>query len=108
MKIGCDLVAIERIEGKEAMFYKGILSEKEKALYETHRNKAEFLAGRFAAKEAFLKALGTGLTGQDLKKVEILYGPDGAPFLRFEGKEYSVSISHDGGYAFAVCLVDEL
>lgn len=108
MKVGCDVVSIERLKGKEETFFKGILSEKEKALYDTHRNKAEFLAGRFAAKEAFLKALGTGLTGVDLKEVEILYGPDGAPFLLFEGKEHSVSISHDGSYAFAVCLVDEL
>lgn len=108
MKIGCDLVSVERLIGKEETFFKGILSEKEKALYEMHRNKAEFLAGRFAAKEAFLKALGTGLTGQDLKEVEVLYGLDGAPFVLFDGKKYSVSISHDGGYAFAVCLVEEL
>lgn len=108
MKVGCDLVSIERLAGKEEMFYRGILSDKEKALYQTHCNKSEFLAGRFAAKEAFLKALGTGLTGQDLKKVEVLYGLDGAPYILFEGKRHPVSLSHDGGYAFAVCLMNEL
>lgn len=78
-----------------------------------HRTKE--LTGNFAAKEAFLKALGTGLTGgirwQD---VEIVRGERGAPSYSLSGKvaglfngNSAVSISHDGDYIVAVCVLEE-
>ena len=77
----------------------------------------EFLAGRFAAKEATLKALGTGISGGvALDEVETGSLPSGAPVLRLGGEalraaeeagvsRYQVSISHDGGFAVAFVVL---
>ena len=108
MKIGCDIVHLKRLEGKEEALAKGVLSPKEYALFEKAFHKDEFLGGRFAAKEAFLKAKGTGIQGVNLKEIEILPLKSGEPLLFFENKTYPISISHDGEYAFAVCLIEDL
>jgi holo-[acyl-carrier protein] synthase len=63
--IGTDIVEVTRIEDSIQQFgdefAKRILAESELASYQTSQIKARFLAKRFAAKEAFSKALGTGL-----------------------------------------------
>lgn len=76
----------------------------------------EFLAGRFAAKEAALKALGTGISqGTAMTDVEILRSAAGAPQLILHGearrialslgvREPYVSITHDRDKAVAVVL----
>lgn len=74
----------------------------------------ELLGGRFAAKEACLKALGTGFgqAGMGLRSLEIRYNPMGQPACHFLGKvadrakdlgifSHSLSLSHEGDYAFA-------
>jgi holo-[acyl-carrier protein] synthase len=104
MKVGTDIVSISRIRVDEA-FAHTILSPKEIAIYKTRRDKAEFLAGRYAAKEAFLKALGTGLGGAALNAIDVSYRSSGQPFIIYEGREYEVSISHDGGYAVSVVII---
>ena len=104
MKIGCDIVKVSRIRLDDA-FVDGILSPNEKTIFAERKNKKEFVAGRFAAKEAFLKALGTGLVGIRLPSIEVLYRPGGAPYLLYQGKEYEVSISHEKGYAISVALI---
>lgn len=86
------------------------------------KRKAEFFAGRYAAKEAASKALGTGIMteGIGLKDFEILYDAKGAPVLALHGNakekaesrlitSMSISITHEEGYAaaFAVMLSDE-
>ena len=108
MKIGCDVVSLKRIDGREETLSKGILSDKELSLYDKAFHKREFLGGRFAAKEAFLKATGSGLRLTSMKNIEILPLESGEPILYFEGKSYHVSISHDGDYAFAVCVLENL
>jgi holo-[acyl-carrier protein] synthase len=77
----------------------------------------EFLAGRFAAKEAALKALGTGISGGvALAEIETDVAPSGAPVLRLRGAalraaleagaaHFQVSISHDGGFAVAFVVL---
>ena len=73
-------------------------------------------AGVFCAKEAFLKALGTGIGGVDMKDIVIGHTPAGAPFYRTEGPIKAamaligadsafLSISHDGGIAAAFCVL---
>lgn len=108
MKIGCDIVSLKRLKGKEETLAKGILSAKEHSLFEKAIHKDEFLGGRFAAKEAFLKARGTGIQGANLKEIEIIPLESGEPILSFRNKTYPVSISHDGEYAFAVCIIEDL
>jgi holo-[acyl-carrier protein] synthase len=63
--IGTDIVEVSRIEASIAQFgetfAKRVLADSEIAHYQESQIKARFLAKRFAAKEAFSKALGTGL-----------------------------------------------
>lgn len=105
MNIGCDVVDLRRIKENDLVFAKGVLSPNEFAIYEQRTNKRDFLGGRFAAKEAFLKALGKGLSGARMSEIDIRYAEDGQPELFFEGKKHPVSISHDGDYAFAVVIL---
>ena len=75
-------------------------------------------AADFAAKEAFLKAAGTGLREPfSLCEIEVLRLPSGAPVYRFSGRtaawveEHHVtarlSLSHDGGMALAFCVLEQ-
>lgn len=113
--LGCDIIEIERIEQSIEKFgenfLKNILSDNEIALYERRGKKAEFVAGRFAAKEAVSKALGTGIgRGYGFTDIEILPDELGKPFvyLKNEKKEnMEVSISHSRMNAIAVCVIKE-
>ena len=80
-------------------------------------HKAASAAADFAAKEAFLKAAGTGLREPfSLCEIEVLRLPSGAPVYRFSGRtaawveEHHVtarlSLSHDGGMALAFCILE--
>ena len=104
MGLGIDIVEIERITNIESLAKK-ILHEKEHKIFSskaTDELKREYLAGRFAAKEAFLKANGCGLGGIDFKDICILNEPSGKPYLLYLNKEYEVSISHERKYAIAI------
>ena len=105
MRIGTDIVEIARISDPERLANK-ILSQREKEYYEARSNKAEVLAGFFAAKEAFMKATGKGLGLAPMNEIEILHEEEGAPYILFKDKTYSVSISHDGGFAIATALYE--
>jgi len=115
MKIGTDIIRIERIETlltKYGMkFTQRFLSSKEISM---SREKVESIAGLWAAKEAIAKALGCGI-GADLTFLDIIIAKDhkGAPYFvlskeaqkRHKIKESSLSISHDGGFAIAVVAI---
>lgn len=99
--IGVDIEEISRIceVTDQARFVKKVLTPNEIAVYQTLNAKrgAEFLAGRWSAKEAYSKAFGTGI-GQavSFQDLEILDDENGKPVLvkhPFEGKGF-VSISH--------------
>ena len=87
------------------------VSENEIALYNKRGKKAEFAAGRFAAKEAVSKALGTGIgRGYSFTDIEILPDEFGKPYvyLKNQKKEnMEVSISHSRMNAVAVCIIKE-
>jgi len=104
MSPGIDIVEISRIPLTES-FLKGVLSPNEIAQLEQRSDKKSFVAGRFAAKEAFMKATGKGLALCRLSEIEVLSKEGGAPYLLYKGKEYGVSISHDGGFAIAIVLI---
>src|SRR5690625_3907677 len=112
--IGIDIVEIKRIEqlvNKSERFPKRILNENELIEYSKLRNKRrkyEYLAGRFAAKEAFSKALGTGIGEVRFKDIEISSTQLGAPLLRADGyrqEQLHVSISHSELYAVAQVII---
>lgn len=75
------------------------------------------LAGMFAAKEAFVKALGTGFLEIDLKAIEILHQDNGCPYYNVTGWAENelikrnisatyLSISHDEGLAMAFAVLE--
>lgn len=113
MLVGTDIVEIERIyqaSQRQARFARKILSDAEYDLYLSYpvKRQASFLAGRFSAKEAYSKALGTGI-GTWLKFSDISILPDdwGAPRLVkgpvVQGVE--LSISHSREYAVATVVI---
>ncbi len=119
--IGIDLVKVERIEkavGRWAGSFTGrVFTEREVSYSMKQKRPAEALAARFGAKEAVMKAFGTGLSGGvSWKDVEIVRGEGGRPDVLLGGrlKELAsgmgvtsvlVSFSHDGGYAVAQAVL---
>lgn len=111
--IGLDIVEMDRI--KKAMnrtekFQRRILSKRELEIFSTlsEKRKCEFLAGRFAAKEAFSKANGTGIReGCEFDQIEILNNKLGQPELFFNGQAVNgfVSITHSRDYACAQVII---
>jgi holo-[acyl-carrier protein] synthase len=104
MAIGIDIVLMSRFEGKETLA-KRILSKEELLIYEKRSDKVKFIAGRFAAKEAFLKAVRGGFGQIAFSHVSVLYDRLGVPYLNYKDQTYDESISHDGDYAVAVVYV---
>ena len=105
LRLGTDLVYMPRLEKhlKNDKFLDKVLTSKERQLYDALQapvRKLEFLAGRYACKEAYSKALGTGIGQTGFKDIEILKNDLGAPI----SLQAQVSISHDGDYCIAVVL----
>ena len=76
VKVGIDLVEIDRMETaihSSERFLQRVLGPRERDYYESHGMKTESLAAAFAAKEAFSKALGTGVRDFSLNEVEVLH-----------------------------------
>ena len=88
--IGTDIVNIKRMEHslkKHGFNFKNrIFSKKEISYCEKKKNSSSFYAKRFAAKEAFTKALGTGIRkGVNLKNIEITNNVYGKPLILLKG-----------------------
>lgn len=109
--VGTDIVEVARIEAAltefgEA-FAKRILAESELAAYEASHIKARFLAKRFAAKEAFSKALGTGIRGAvTFQSIRVTHDAMGKPMLAFN-KEVEVLLAEKQIRAAHVSISDE-
>jgi holo-[acyl-carrier protein] synthase len=114
---GIDLVEVSRIADMIAKhsdrFLERVFTQAEVAHSAGRKGQAEHLAGRFAAKEAVLKTLGTGWAeGIAWRDVEVAAEPSGRPYLRITGRaaslatekgitEWHLSISHTEGQAMA-------
>lgn len=114
--IGLDIIEIDRIEravNKNERFPERILTENERGLYgelKSKRRKLEFLAGRFAAKEAFAKATQRGIGRLSFKHIDVLKSVTGAPAIHVEGyapEKVFVSITHSKAYAAAQVIIVE-
>ena len=122
--IGTDIVNIKRIEQslkKHRFTFKNkIFSKKEISYCEKRKNPSAFYAKRFAAKEAFSKALGTGIRkGVNLKNIEITNNAQGKPSISLKGnlanylkkkvkcKKYDIhlSLSDDKPWAQATVII---
>jgi len=118
--IGCDLVEVERIKSAIARAgFKERVFTPEEIAYCTGSagDKAQSYAARFAAKEAFLKAIGTGLRGGKLTEISVTNDELGKPELRVKGyfasyleklgvKKICVTLSHTSSNAMAVVMLE--
>ncbi len=113
LRNGIDLVEIKRFEQLQPAIFMRFIERvyTPQELVEAD-NSIDYLAGRFAAKEAVVKALGTGIGPVRWKEVEILGDEEGRPILSLTGRAkefadklgldvWSVSISHSHVYAIA-------
>jgi holo-[acyl-carrier protein] synthase len=104
MGIGIDIVDLRRLTDKLRIITK-VLTAKELEIFNARKDQFAFFGGRFAAKEAFLKAMGKGLGEINFLDIEILPSEKGRPVLRYQNQDFEVSISHDGDYAIAVVML---
>ncbi len=109
--IGTDIVQVSRmkcnLEHYGERFARRILAEPEWEGFLVSRRQAHFLAKRFAAKEAAVKAMGTGFRGGiTLKQIAVAHEPDGRPLLRFS-EQAEAFILRNGITAAHLSLSDE-
>ena len=121
--IGTDIVEVKRIEaGLERhgrRFAERILTASELAAFDNSPQQAAFLAKRFAAKEAAVKALGTGFRhGISLSHINVGRDPLGRPLLEFNGEMATrmaaagivsshLSLSDEKDYALAFVVMEK-
>ncbi len=120
--IGIDIVSVERIKRSVKRFgdrFAGrIMTEREAETGQGRRDYANWLAGRWAAKESAAKALGSGFgRGIGWKDIEVIKDAAGCPSIRYHGKALEkvqelkivrthLSITHDAGSAAAVVILE--
>ena len=119
--IGTDIAEVRRFEKwvKNPQMLERFFNEKELSSAKSDAAKCQHYAVRFAAKEAFSKALGTGISGFGLKDVYITNDSEGKPLLNIEGAALSlmkerlgdckafVSLSHEKEYALAFVVLEK-
>lgn len=115
--VGIDLAEVARI--RKAMenprFLEEFFTGEERAYITARHTPEQSAAGAWAAKEAFSKAVGTGVRGWSLREVEVLHDPLGKPYIRLHGRAaeqfseyaFSLSISHTDTMAAAVVLAEK-
>ena len=122
IRCGVDIIEIDRIRKslEELESFRSRVFTDHEICYCEGRNKAKYesYAARFAAKEAVLKALGTGLSdGLVLKDIEIRNDERGKPevvlmrralevYRRLGAGSIDISLSHCGGYAVAFAVIE--
>jgi holo-[acyl-carrier protein] synthase len=109
--IGTDIVCVDRIERSLERFgdrfAHRILTEHELEDFRTVRQRAHFLARRFAAKEATAKALGLGFRdGLGLRQIGVTHDDKGKPLLEFNGFALEF-VRSKGVTEFHISLADE-
>lgn len=116
IRTGIDIIEIDRIQkiSKKPRFISKYFSPDEIRFFITRRFSPYTIAANFCTKEAFAKALGTGVRGFSLSEVSVLRDSIGSPYLSLSGKAraiaerekltFSISISHSKQYATAIVI----
>ena len=117
MGTGIDILKISRVKKlvENEKFLSKIFSQKEIEYFKTRNFNISTVAGNFCAKEAFSKAIGTGILGFSHKDIEILHKESGAPYIKlynsaqeiFGNGNIHLSLSHSREYATAVVVIEE-
>lgn len=111
--IGLDVIELERIEKavqRNPKFVNRILTPTEKEHYSklSERRQIEFLSGRFAAKEAYAKARGTGIGTLSWQHIEVK-SVKGKPMIAsFPNEKVHVSITHTKSLAAAQVIIESM
>ena len=121
--IGTDIVDVTRIKKMKSIdsFAKKILGDNEYLKFSklSESKKVFFIAKQFAGKEAFAKAIGTGISGDvNFKTIEILRNDEGKPMFKFAEKTQllidnlgiahsHVSLSDEKEYALAFVILEK-
>ncbi len=118
--LGVDLVEVSRFEswvGDLAKLQKVFGADEIKIILGAGVGACEKAAARFAAKEAFGKALGTGILGLDLTEIQIVNDSKGKPFYLLTGEALrkiealeaciQLSLSHERNMAIATAIIDK-
>lgn len=95
--LGCDIVKVSRFKNNLSKLANKILSESELVEFNKATNKLQYIAGRWAAKEAIFKATGN-------RRMTILNSATGSPYV-VNNPNIKISISHEKEYAIAVALL---
>ncbi len=118
--IGTDIVDVSRIKKslKNKILIKRLFNVKEISNCKIKKNSANCFAKRFAAKEAFAKALGTGIAkGINFNEILVLNQKSGKPFIKlinktklsvekkFKKKKFNISLSLSDEQNYAVAFV---
>ena len=106
-----ELASIQNAVEKREGFAQRVLTDKEMERFSSlkGRRQVEYLAGRWSAKEAFSKAMGTGIGKLGFQDLEILNNERGAPYFSkspFSGKVW-LSISHTDQFVTASVILEE-
>jgi len=124
--IGLDVVGLERVarrlsEGDGERIVRRLLTDGERRIWEglSDKRRVEFLAGRFAAKEAVAKAFGCGIGGvMGFRDIEVVPGERGTPVCRLSAEAWKrlglserehaihVSVTHEKTTAAAMAVVE--
>ncbi|WP_158738589.1 holo-ACP synthase [Alteribacillus sp. YIM 98480] len=112
--IGLDIVELKRIErllNKNTRFEERVFTPKERDRLKAYQGqrRLEFAGGRYAAKEAFAKAAGTGISREfGFQDIEVDSDKSGKPFIKQEGTKMKihVSITHSEEYAAAQVILE--
>jgi len=113
--IGVDIIEIGRINRAISRWHDSFISRIYTQAELEGPHSIPSLAARFAAKEAVMKALGTGIRGVGWRDIEILTNGDGAPVIRLYGRalqrsteigiaQFDISMSHSRKYAIAFVI----
>lgn len=118
--IGVDIIEINRIQKaveRNSKFMEKVFTEREKKYFNKVNLRYESIAGKFAAKEAVAKALGTGFRDMKINDIEIINDKLGKPLVELKGgalkiiKDYKnvkihLSISHNRDNAIAYSILE--
>ncbi len=118
--VGIDLCEISRMEKlleNEHFLTRYFSREEQDYIHGKGKTAAQTMAGIYAAKEALVKALGSGIVPADLGAIDVTHDKYGAPAYVLQGEyarlaedkrvsSFYLSITHDGGVAAAVCVAE--
>ncbi len=118
--VGIDVIQVDRIRKWESipgLYERYFHAQELETTLKNGRNRVLSLAARFAAKEAFGKAIGTGLYGFQLRDINVVNDPHGKPELLLEGKaleifkklggkKIHVSLTHEEDYALSIVVIE--